>query len=98
MKIKTVISILITVFFFTESTLCFGQQQALWLPPIFDSGMVLQQEDSVIIWGKSDMDSNVDVKTDWNSKNYKTISPQDGRWSLKVATPSASFTPYKIIG
>ena len=73
------------------------QARSLQLPPIFSSGMVLQQEDSVSIWGKNAKKSIVVLKVGWNSSTYKTITDSDGKWSVKVATPTASFTPYQMV-
>ena len=32
-----------------------------------------------------------------DSSTYKTITDSDGKWSVKVATPTASFTPYQMV-
>lgn len=73
-----------------------NDHQTLSLPPIFASGMVLQQADSVTIWGSGKQNSRVVVKTGWERTRYRAMTNPAGKWSLKIATPSASFTPYEI--
>lgn len=77
----------------TDKVLTVGLQ----LPPIFASGMVLQQEDSVTIWGKGDRNSNIVVETGWDGIKYNTVTDSEGKWSVQVITPLASFSPYKIV-
>ncbi len=74
----------------------YGNQSPLWLPPIFDSGMVLQQSDTVTVWGKSKADSKVRISPEWTDTKYTTIAGSDGNWALNVVTPTASFTPYTM--
>ena len=36
------------------------------------------------------------VTVSWNQQTYKTKTEKDGRWLVKVATPTASYTPLSI--
>lgn len=59
------------------------------LPAIFGDNMVLQQQTQVAIWGTATKNVTVKVITSWNKKTYSTKVNGDGKWKLKVATPSA---------
>ena len=73
----------------------FQSKADIKLPSIFGDNMVLQQKESVAIWGKSTPEKNVTVATSWNNKMYSTKSDSKGSWKLKVQTPSAGG-PYAI--
>ena len=66
------------------------------LPPVFADGMVLQQQSDVAIWGKTTPGRKVTVRTGWNGKHYKTVAAADSTWRVKVATPEASYTTYRV--
>lgn len=68
----------------------------LRLPSVLSSGMVLQQKDSVTLWGWSAPGSPVYVTTGWNNYTDSTNATNGATWKLKVATPSAGG-PYDII-
>jgi sialate O-acetylesterase len=59
------------------------------LPYFISDNMVLQQKSEVLIWGWTDKKSNVKITTSWNKKVYQATADQAGKWSVKVATPSA---------
>ncbi len=66
------------------------------LPPVISSGMVLQQESCVALWGKTDnKQGKVTIKTLWNKKSYSVTADADGLWRVKVDTP-AYGGPYDI--
>lgn len=71
--------------------------QNISLPPVFASGMVLQQQDDIEFWGKSDPYSKIAVRFSWAKGWYRTESDSKGRWSVKVLTPAATFDPQTII-
>jgi len=65
------------------------------LPVIFGNNMVLQQQTEAAIWGTAAKNTSVKVTTSWNKKSYNVKSSSDGKWKLKVATPSAGG-PYEL--
>lgn len=67
----------------------------LRLPSVLSSGMVLQQNDSVTLWGWGYTLQPVNITTSWNNTVTKTIISNSGKWGTKVKTPSAGG-PYTI--
>lgn len=65
------------------------------LPAIFGDNMVLQQKSDAAIWGTASKNGTVKVITSWNDKYYTARAGSDGKWKIKVATPSAGG-PYEI--
>ena len=61
------------------------------LPDIFSDNMVLQQQAEARLWGWSEPKMEVSVTTSWNGETYKTTSDGNGKWTLSVATPAASY-------
>lgn len=58
--------------------------------------MVLQQKTQAVLWGKAEAKEIVTVTPSWNGKTYECKADKDGRWSLKVDTPEAGYTPYTV--
>jgi len=58
--------------------------------------MVLQQQSKVTIWGWSDKDSRIVIKTSWTREKTVTRSDAEGKWEVKIQTPTAGG-PYSII-
>lgn len=56
---------------------------------IFTDHMVLQQQSNVALWGWAKPSTKVKITTSWNKENYSATSDQDGKWKIKVSTPSA---------
>lgn len=67
----------------------------IWMPTIFDSGMVLQRESNVKLWGTTDAGKTVKVTTSWNKKTYRTTANSNGKWNVSVSTPEAGG-PYSV--
>ena len=65
------------------------------LPAIFGDNMVLQQKTDAAIWGTAEKNGTVKVITSWNNKFYTVKAGSDGKWKVKVSTPSAGG-PYEI--
>ena len=65
------------------------------LPEIFGDNMVLQQKTDAAFWGTAENNGTVKVITSWNNKLYTVHSASDGKWKVKVSTPSAGG-PYEI--
>ena len=62
----------------------------LSLPLFFKDQMVLQQNDSVAIWGWDLPETKIQMTTSWGEKTY-AIAENDGKWRIKIKTPAASF-------
>lgn len=67
------------------------------LPPVFADGMVLQQNSRAAIWGKATPNAAVTISTSWDNKTLTAKTGKDSLWRVNVATPAASFNPYKIV-
>ncbi len=65
---------------------CTGQ---LRLPAVLSSNMVLQQNDSVLLWGWGNPAEKVFVNTSWDNKTDSTMTSNGAKWNIKVKTPSA---------
>lgn len=70
-------------------------QAKITLPAIIGDNMVLQQQESVKLWGKSTPNTKITVKTSWNSRKYSTQSDAKGNWSTYIQTPVAGG-PYSM--
>lgn len=66
------------------------------LPNILGSNMVIQQQADVNLWGTANPNSKVSVKPSWADREVETKSDAQGRWSVKVSTPDASYEPRTI--
>lgn len=64
------------------------------LPSLIGDNMLLQQKTDVKIWGKAKPGHKISVASSWNAA-AKTLSGEDGKWSVKLATPEAGG-PYTI--
>ena len=67
----------------------------IWMPAVFDNGMVLQRETNVKLWGTTDRQKTIKVVTSWNDKTYLCKPDDNGRWSISVSTPEAGG-PYTV--
>jgi len=65
------------------------------LPAVLSSGMVLQQNDSVTLWGWSQPAEKIFIAQSWNNHVDSTVANNGGRWKLKIKTPVAGG-PYSI--
>ncbi len=59
------------------------------LPRILGSGMVLQRESEVAIWGWADAGENVTVAGDWLNESASATADLHGRWRLRIRTGAA---------
>ncbi len=55
----------------------------LRLPAIFGSGMVLQRNEVIIVWGQGDPGESVIVE--FAAQTVKTVSGKEGRWKVQLA-------------
>lgn len=65
------------------------------LPAIINDNMVLQQQSTVPLWGKSSANKTVRVSASWSRQVYRTTADNSGNWKVQVKTPVAGG-PYKI--
>lgn len=65
------------------------------LPHIFGSGMVLQQQSKVKIWGWAKSEEPIKINTSWDNETYATKTPASGHWFVEVLTPIYGG-PYQI--
>lgn len=65
------------------------------LPAIMANNMVLQQNDSVMLWGWAAPGEKIRVTTSWNGRLDSVVTTRDAKWQLKVKTPAAGG-PYDI--
>ncbi len=69
------------------------------LPKILDSGMVLQRNSQVDLWGWADPGESITVRGDWLKRVYKTSADRSGSWKVAIPTKDAgSSHSITIIG
>ena len=79
----------------TASSALSADATALKLPAIFGDNMVLQQQQSVPVWGWSRPGAKVTVKFAGQSKSARADAA--GRWLVKLGKLKASFTPQSLV-
>lgn len=75
--------------------LLFSHAFSVTLPSFFCDNMVLQQNDTVHIWGWGKALEEIEVSVSWNDSVYKTIVNNNANWDITVKTPKAGG-PYEI--
>ncbi|MBS1576952.1 MAG: sialate O-acetylesterase, partial [Bacteroidetes bacterium] len=73
-----------SLFFFLFILITINSFSQLRLPAVLSSGMVLQQNDSVTLWGWSQPAEKIFVTTSWNNQTDSTIVNNGARWKIKV--------------
>lgn len=66
------------------------------LPSVLSSGMVLQQQSDVKLWGTADAGKTVKVTVSWSKRGLSVKADADGKWALSVRTPEAGNAPQTI--
>ena len=64
--------------------------------PLFTDHMVLQQQCDVPVWGKAAPGATVTVKPSWSTLPQKTQADAQGKWSVTILTPKASFKKHTL--
>ncbi len=77
--------------FFALQLLSFTSFCTVILSDVFSDNMVLQQKSIITIWGIAKPQKQVTIKPSWTDKTYKFKTKKDGRWSITLETPSATF-------
>lgn len=65
------------------------------LPSFFSDSMVLQQQTEAVIWGTDKVKTKVMISGSWGKSN-KVVTDENGKWKLKLSTPSAGG-PYTVV-
>ena len=65
------------------------------LPALFSDNMVIQQEDSVKIWGWTNTQNKIEIKPSWDGSISYADAEDDGSWSIYIETPEAGG-PYSL--
>jgi len=82
---KTIIPILLAIVLFASSL---SVNARVTLPSILSDNLVLQQKTTVNIWGNATPGEKISVKASWASKPVATITNKEGKWKLKIKTPT----------
>lgn len=78
------------------SIFAMGSQAEVRLPHLISDGMVIQQNSEVRLWGWDDAGTTVTVTTSWSDDTYSATTGDDGKWTVRVSSPAASFDPLSI--
>ncbi|MFI3303769.1 MAG: sialate O-acetylesterase [Rikenellaceae bacterium] len=70
-------------------------QAKVTLPTVIASNAVLQQNESVKLWGEGTPNSKLTIRPSWTKQKYTTQIAADGKWELPVETVAAGG-PYTI--
>lgn len=65
------------------------------LPAVIGSGMVLQQQTDVNLWGEAKANAKVVIAPSWTKQKFTTRAGSDGQWKTVVPTTKAGG-PYTI--
>lgn len=72
-----------------------GRAQSVQLASLFSDHMVLQQNESVPIWGWARPGEMITIITSWGD-SLKTRTPNTAQWKVLLNTPDAGFTSHTI--
>ena len=70
--------------------------QAVKLPSVIGSNMVLQQNADARLWGWTDPGRSVTVSTSWDNTPVTAQADGSGRFEVSVKTPGATFAPQSV--
>jgi len=68
---------------------------AVSLPSFFSDNMVLQQKETVTIWGWGKPYEKITVTVDWDRQVYEAVADNQAHWEVQLQTPAAGG-PYSI--
>ncbi len=66
------------------------------LPALIGSGMVLQQNSSVMLWGWAEPGEEISVSSSWDQDTFHTEANDSARWNISIPTPAADNIPHTI--
>ena len=81
------------LFFFLALTGMISAEAKVQLPQLFQSGMVLQRNKPIPIWGKADPQEKVIIS--WNKHQYETVADETGHWRIDLPKMKAGG-PYTM--
>lgn len=88
-------SYLLALVFIACSFISMASLQALELPQIFATNMVLQQKQPIAVWGTAKAGSDVHVA--FGHQTVKTKANEKGQWKLSLKAEPANATPQTMI-
>jgi len=74
-----------------------GLKAKIRLPDILSNYAVLQQNTNVRLWGEASINTSITISPSWSKISFTTKSDNNGKWSILIPTPKASFDPQSII-
>jgi sialate O-acetylesterase len=81
------------LFFFLALTGIMSTEAKVQLPQLFQSGMVLQRNKTIPVWGKANPQEKVMIR--WNKRQYATVADEMGRWRIDLPKMKAGG-PYTL--
>ena len=81
------------LFFFLALTGMISAEAKVQLPQLFQSGMVLQRNKPIPVWGKADPQEKVVIS--WNKHQYETVADETGHWRIDLPKMKAGG-PYTM--
>ena len=82
------------LFFFLALVAVASTEAKVQLPRLFQSGMVLQRNKPIPVWGKADPQEKVILR--WNKRQYATVADDAGRWRIDLPKMKAGG-PYTMM-
>jgi len=79
---------------FLISCLLVSAQAELWMPSIFNDGMMLQSGKPVPVWGEADAGTEVTVEFDGQKKSV--VASANGKWQVNLDPLPASSEPRNL--
>lgn len=80
---------IITIFIWLVNGCILPAVANIRLPAVIGNNMVLQQKDTVKLWGWADPMEKISITTSWDQQTYATIASGDAGWEMAVPTPAA---------
>ncbi len=71
-----------------------GMEAKVQLPQLFQSGMVLQRNKQIPVWGKADPMEKIIIR--WNKRQYATVADASGHWRIDLPKMKAGG-PYTMM-
>lgn len=77
-------------------TACKNTPSSIQLPSLFVDNMVIQQNDTLVIWGWSQEDVKVNAQATWGEVAKSKVD-STGRWTIKLPTPTADKIKHELL-